>query len=124
MTTEQMDWLDDERAGRHRRAETSVVNGGWNPPLTREEAVLLRNGYTRDQIVMRREMVTQLETSQEPVKVDVVLNQVLGVADPDTAEEARLIIDEAGGGLVLSLDQWRQVAHLVHLALVAGRAGR
>lgn len=113
-----------------RELDASVTSGGWSPPLTRAEASLLRDGYSREQIIMRREMEarTRFHASQDedPAKLANVLKDEFGFdpnEDKELTEEALVIINEHGKGLRLGLKQWAIVQRLVEHGIVSGRAG-
>lgn len=86
--------------------------------FTRDEAQLLRDGWSRDQILMRREM-------SEPKVLGDVLEDVVGVpsSDVEVTQEAWAIINEHGEGLVLGFKEWAIVQALVEAGIVSGRAG-
>lgn len=86
--------------------------------FTRDEAQLLRDGWSREQILMRREM-------SEPKVLGDVLEDVVGVpsSDVEVTQEAWAIINEHGEGLVLGFKEWAIVQALVEAGIVSGRAG-
>lgn len=95
-----------------------------------EEELLLGHGYSREQILMRREMgqvqpTVAIKGEDRPLSVGAVFDEVIGVpsSDVEVTQEAWAIINEHGEGLVLGFKEWAIVQALVEAGIVSGRAG-
>ncbi|QKY80357.1 hypothetical protein SEA_MERCEDES_57 [Microbacterium phage Mercedes] len=106
MTTEQMDWLDDERSGRHaavtppdRELDSSVVNGG-------------RSHMSPEQQVMAREM-------SQPKPIGKVLDEFMGEQniDADVDRMAHVLLEEHCAELRTGLKEWAMIQRAVEAAI-------
>ncbi|QWS69729.1 hypothetical protein SEA_WILLIAMSTRONG_63 [Microbacterium phage WilliamStrong] len=75
-----------------------------------------------NQKLMREEMEAGVH---KPQTLGSIVNDMMGIPNPDedVRDEALRIINEAGQGLRLSLQQWATVQRMIELGIVSGRAG-
>lgn len=134
MTTEQMDWLDDELAGRHRQQPMlpGMEDQAHELPAPvavkkpskkhKKKARSLRDMAfeTRQaaQTVMRRDMERGVH---QPQRAGEVFNAAFGsLSTTDEAPLALQVIEKHGAGLKLGMREWAIVQHLVEAGIRMG----
>lgn len=122
MTTEQMDWLDDERAGRHNEKPIGEV-------FDHTEL----HGMSTAQVTMREEMeqakrprtLADRNRDREPTKLGDVLDDELGRGNHTpqpvvNVQGLALTIIDDSPNLTLSLRQWQVVQGMVEAGIRTG----